>query len=364
MKIGWIGLGKCGLPISNELEKIAEIIKYDIAFPKTKIESLVNAQIIFVLVGTPHKKHLDGSIPVEGDPCDFDYDQIKSVLHSMSELNIKVPIIIHSTLNLGISRKLALQFNTLQIYYMPIMIHIGKEAETYLQAPFYFIGCNNRDRIPKIINDWFNILDKKYFIGTYEEVETYKLMGNLWCSIKIAFANTLQNISSKINNINAHKVMEILQQDTVRFLSPMYLSPGLGDGGPCHPRDAIAMSYVVNKLGFEKNLFDFFAKYREWQAKELASFLIGFNLPISIVETNFKPETELTDGSYCLLIKSYCKDAIEGLPSNQNPYTYFLPHNTPDHYKKIKFNKNSVIVTPWNFDLEVNKCKFIKYGVT
>ena len=225
---------------------------------------------------------------------------------------------------------------------------------------------------------WINTLNFKIQKHAYEkgkeidrllklknvEVETYKLMGNLWCSIKIAFANTLQNISSKINNINAHKVMEILQQDTVRFLSPMYLSPGLGDGGPCHPRDAIAMSYVVNKLGFEKNLFDFFAKYREWQAKELASFLIGFNLPISIVETNFKPETELTDGSYCLLIKSYCKDAIEGLPSNQNPYTYFLPHNTPDHYKKIKFNKNSVIVTPWNFDLEVNKCKFIKYGVT
>ena len=81
----------------------------------------------------------------------------------------------------------------------------------------------------------------------------------------------------------------------------------MGDGGGCHPRDNIAMSWLSNKLGLQSNYYDFIMKKREQQSQFLADLVAKYhtetNLPICLLGTAFKPDTNLEDGSTSLLLK-------------------------------------------------------------
>ena len=98
------------------------------------------------------------------------------------------PVIISSTVSPGTTSRLCADYPSLDLVYMPVMIHIGKAAETFLSSPLYFVGT--KDSLPKqILYKFLKNVTKTTNImtGTYEEVELYKLMGNLYCSLKIAF---------------------------------------------------------------------------------------------------------------------------------------------------------------------------------
>merc|ERR1712032_792216 len=86
----------------------------------------------------------------------------------------------------------------------------------------------------------------------------------------------------------------------------------MGDGGGCHPRDNIALSW----LSREKNLsFDFYEAImlcREKQTEFLANLCIekqnDANLPLVILGKAFKPETNLITGSPAVLLCNLLKE--------------------------------------------------------
>ena len=58
-----------------------------------------------------------------------------------------------------------------------------------------------------------------------------------------------------------------------RIISDRYLSGGMGDGGGCHPRDNIALSWLSDKLDLSFNWFDNIMMQRENQTDWLASLI-------------------------------------------------------------------------------------------
>jgi len=42
----------------------------------------------------------------------------------------------------------------------------------------------------------------------------------------------------------------------IRIISDKYLSGGMGDGGACHPRDNIALSWLSKKLNLSYDWFE------------------------------------------------------------------------------------------------------------
>ena len=87
MKIGFIGLGKLGLPCSEVIAKKGfdvtgyDIVKIssDLVKQKESIEDTVkDRDIVFVAVPTPHHHDYDGSYPTSHLECkDFDYETVK-----------------------------------------------------------------------------------------------------------------------------------------------------------------------------------------------------------------------------------------------------------------------------------------------
>ena len=96
MNIGFIGLGKLGLPCAEELATKHNVFGYDI-YPRfsntvkvceTLEEVCKESDIIFVAVQTPHDKKYDGSVPTANlDNKDFDYTVVKKILADLNEYN-------------------------------------------------------------------------------------------------------------------------------------------------------------------------------------------------------------------------------------------------------------------------------------
>ena len=86
----------------------------------------------------------------------------------------------------------------------------------------------------------------------------------------------------------------------------------MGDAGPCHPRDNIALRWLAEHLDLGYDIFDTVMHAREKQAENLAIYLTDLadenNMPIVIHGKAYKPDVDLLDGSYSLLIGHYLND--------------------------------------------------------
>ena len=163
-----------------------------------------------------------------------------------------------------------------------------------------------------------------------------------------------------------------------RIISDKYLSGGMGDGGGCHPRDNIALSWLSDELGLRFNWFDNIMKQREVQTEWLAD-LIEENsdgLAINILGKSFKPQTNITTGSPSILLKNILEERghavfmwdpyVDGpFPTEygefDEPQCYFIGTKHED-FINFPYEKGSVIIDPWRFIPDIYNCKVIRIG--
>jgi UDPglucose 6-dehydrogenase len=120
--------------------------------------------------------------------------------------------------------------------------------------------------------------------------------------MKVCLANTVMELSHKLENINCDNVMKGLFLANERLISPKYLLGGMGDGGGCHPRDNIAMSWLSNKIGMSYNFFDDIMNGRENQTEFLCDLILEHPGPYYILGKTFKENTNLILGSPSILL--------------------------------------------------------------
>ena len=95
MKIGFIGLGKLGMPCAEVIAKKGHsVLGYDVAkvdsdyvIVEDTIEDAVkDRDIVFIAVPTPHDPDYDGRAPTAHlEPKDFSYDIVKEVLQEANK---------------------------------------------------------------------------------------------------------------------------------------------------------------------------------------------------------------------------------------------------------------------------------------
>jgi UDPglucose 6-dehydrogenase len=241
--------------------------------------------------------------------------------------------------------------------------------------------------------DFYNQLMKnnpRYIVGTWDEAESIKIFYNTFISTKISLVNMIQDVAMKNGNINVDVVTDALARSTTRIMSPKYMTAGMGDAGPCHPRDNIALRWLAENLNLGYDIFDTVMHAREQQARNLARYLkkiqITKNLPIFIMGKAYKPDVDILDGSYSLLIGHYLDelqakffyvDPLTGdnPPFENCPVIAFLAHNRSITYGYTgeqneqefycQIDAGSVIIDPWRkFPLNNTNFEVIHYGNT
>ena len=226
----------------------------------------------------------------------------------------------------------------------------------------------------------------RYEIGTWDECECIKVFYNTFISAKLSLVNMIQDVAMKQGNINADVVCKALAKSTKRIMGPQYMTPGMGDGGACHPRDNIALRHMAQRLDLGYDLFDSIMKAREIQAQNMAEFLVELarqeGLPILIHGVAYKPNVPYLDGSYSVLVGHYC-EKLGYNPIYIDPFTHplngpfkavvLLAHSASTTYEYTKqkhqdqlycyLSDGSIIVDPWK-KFKDKKYKVIYYGNT
>jgi UDPglucose 6-dehydrogenase len=406
MKVGFIGIGKLGLPCAEAIaQKGHEVEGYDVAkvtsdnitVVDTVKDVVANKEIVFVAVPTPHDPAYDGRAPTAHlDPKDFSYDIVKKVLTQANEhMNKDQLLVLISTVLPGTVRNQLVELtDNSRFIYNPYLIAMGSVAWDMVNPEMVMIGTEDGTETgdAKQLVDFYKTImenNPRYEIGTWDECECIKVFYNTFISTKIGLVNMIQDVAQKQGNINVDVVTEALAQSTKRIMGPQYMTAGMGDGGGCHPRDNIALRYMASELGLGYDIFDAIMNAREIQAKNIALELVKYaeetNMPIFIHGKAYKPGVEYCDGSYSLLVGHYVEEQghrvtyIDPLTGDDvelgMPGIILLAHSASTTYKYMqeegdstdklycKIPSNSIVVDPWrNFSSDTSKV--IHYGNT
>ena len=404
-KVGFIGLGKLGLPCAEAMAKEYNVVGYDI-YPKTNDKITVSdtlegavrdADIIFVAVQTPHDPIYDGSQPITHLPNkDFDYSIANQVLADINQYvtSDQLVVLISTVLPGTTRRELRKNITNARFIYNPYLIAMGSVAWDMVNPEMVIIGTEDGSLTgdAQLLKDFYAPLmenNPRYAIGTWDEAEAIKIFYNTFISTKIGLVNMIQDVAMKNGNMNVDVVTDALINSTIRIVNGKYMTAGMGDAGPCHPRDNIALRYLAENLNLGYDIFDTVMHAREMQANNLACFLIDLqerhDLPIIIHGKAYKPDIDMCDGSYSLLIGSYLdahgaqykySDPLTGdtvyddtecilLLAHNRQITYGYTGELPQQQLYFTPGHGSVIVDPWRkYSTRNPSYKVIHYGNT
>jgi UDPglucose 6-dehydrogenase len=401
--VGFIGIGKLGLACAEVMSQSYAVTGYDI-YPRTSdkiaisdtLEGAVKGKdVIFVAVQTPHDPIYDGSQPITHLPNkDFDYTIVNQVLADINQYvtQDQLVVLISTVLPGTTRRELRKHITNARFIYNPYLIAMGSVEWDMVNPEMIIIGTEDGSLTgdAKLLKDFYAPLmenDPRYAIGTWDEAEAIKIFYNTFISTKVGLVNMIQDVAMKSGNINVDVVTDALSNATMRIISSKYLTAGMGDAGPCHPRDNIALRWLAENLDLGYDIFDTVMHAREKQAENLAVYLTDLadehNLPIVIHGKAYKPDVDYLDGSYSLLIGHYLeelkvkfsysdpltgdivedgKDAVVLLAHNRQ-ITYGYTGELPEQQLYFTPGTNSIILDPWRRFESLNY-QVIHYGNT
>jgi len=409
MNVGFLGLGKLGLPVALAVEdkghkvygfdiskkvksfvKLKKIPYREVEAPKllkkSKLE-LVNikklvekSEIIFVPIQTPHDPKYEGITSIPKKRIDFDYRFLKKGIKDLAnEIKLQkkntVVIIISTVLPGTINREIKPLLNRyVKLCYNPFFIAMGTTINDFLNPEIILFGVDDKFAAKKAEKFYKTINKSPFFKTTIENAELIKVCYNTFISTKIAFINTVMELCHSLPNTNVDEVSKALSMCKGRIISNKYLSGGMGDGGGCHPRDNIALSWLARKKKLSMDWFEATMLQRELQTKWLVK-LIKSNMKtrdkIYILGKTFKPETNIETGSPAILLGNFLKlqklkfSYFDPFVDKRKPKftrgVYFIgtKHTV---FKKFKFPNGSTVIDPFRYISRNKNIKLISLG--
>ena len=365
-KIGFIGLGKLGMPCAEAIAKKGfDVAGYDIIAKNSNLIQIRDdiedvcrdRDIVFVATPTPHEDGYDGRAPTSHLPVkDFDYTAVKQVLSVCNKhMKPEQTLVLISTVLPGTTRRefAPLVTNT-KLMYNPYLIAMGTVADDMINPEMIMIGSKNgmagkNCRIrSELLESFYNqVCDNmpRVEIGTWEEAESMKIFYNTFISTKVALVNMIQDVAHKTGNMNVDVVTQALAKSTMRITSPRYMKAGMGDGGACHPRDNIALRWLAKELDLGYDMFESIMTAREKQAETMAKAVLTHGKNIWFSSDSYKPGVNMPDGSSSLLLQHYVKEhggqIVNGVDT---PVEVIVRVHESDQFTA---DESTIIFDPW-----------------
>lgn len=417
MRVGWLGLGKIGLPIALCLAKHGghEVTGYDVrewpwhvlngeAVPPQEealaglldpgairragsVAQLVeHSDIIFVAVQTPHSPRYGGENPMPPEPRDFEYAYLiqacRDVCTTARIQRKPVTLAVVSTVLPGtVSRHIRPLLNSwTRLIYTPQFIAMGTTISDFLNPEFVICGVDDpidAETLRRVLEPVHGA-DLLYVTGI-ENAEAIKVFYNCFISMKIVFANMVMEVCHK-TGADCDEVTGALALATDRLISSRYMRGGMGDGGACHPRDLIALSWLAQRLDLSYDLLGQMARAREKQTAWLASLIREYReqtgLGVTILGKSYKPGSDLTDGSPALLLAHYLQDLrnleqydphtpgaekLENYCRRMVPRVYVIAA-AHDEFAVMDYPKHSVVIDPFAIVPDLPQVTVVRVG--
>lgn len=420
MRVAWVGLGKLGSVCAAVLSKHGHDVKGYEPFgtgrlpqyeadtgdltpvPQADLPTVVGhvadhsgrRSVIFVAVQTPHAPQYGGETELGNLPLrDFEYGYLVQACRDVFAQCAKDPytsftVVVVSTVLPGTMSRLIRPMlpANVNLVYNPFFIAMGTTVRDFRDPEFVLVGADRPSDVDELREIYSAVHSKDLEVMSVESAELTKVAYNTFVSMKIVFANTMMEVCHK-TGADVDAVSGALSKATERVTSGMYLRGGMGDGGSCHPRDNIAMSWLAERLDLSVDLMGFVSRARElqsaWLAREALSWAAQTGLPIVILGKAYKPGSPLMNGSPALLLRNQLEelapyahvdswdpyvdvDERDGLPQlPRRTYSgakVFVIGTKHTAFTGFVYPQGSVIIDPHGYIPDVTGCTVVRVG--
>lgn len=405
MKIGFLGLGKLGLPCALAAEQRGhEIIGHDVspqvieyiqarripyreegaqdALEKSSLrvvemDALVSeSDIVFVAVQTPHEQKYEGITRLPQERVDFNYTYLtgamKALCEEIAQQKKETVVVVISTVLPGtVNREIRPLLNQwVRLCYNPFFIAMGTTMRDFLDPEFVLLGVDNQPAADLVKKFYSSVHSAPVFQTDIDSAELAKVAYNTYISMKISFINTMMEICHK-TGANIDAISDSIALANRRIISPAYLRGGMGDGGGCHPRDNIALSWLARKLDLSYDFFESIMLAREKQTEWIADLMVAHDLPKIILGKSFKPESNIVVGSPALLLQEILRERGVSCEMYDPHIDSEVPQFKPavfcvatrhEFFATMKFPPKSVVIDPWRYIPDQPGVRVIRVG--
>ena len=414
--VGFVGLGKLGLPCAAAVSVKTDSTVYgfdvnpsvkdfvrtkrvpyqedqanefleqgDLRVVETLGEVIENVDILFFAIQTPHERVYEGVTPVPDSTKDFEYGFLVSAVSAVAtELRARpekhITLVVISTVLPGTMRSLVLPIiedlgPRVSFCYNPFFIAMGTTIRDFTNPEFVLVGEKSPGDSGALRELYSRIHAAPIVEMQIESAELTKVAYNTFIGFKIVFANTIAEIVDSRGG-DADEVTNALSQASDRLISGKYLNAGMADGGGCHPRDQIAMSWLARDAKLSANVFDFLARARDAQTQRQAD-LIEFHhrvttLPIVVLGRSYKANVNLEVGSPSLLLGEFLKEKglvfswydpffaeYSELPLSAGVFFIATDH---DLFHQFEYPEGSIVIDPWGKFFVPEGCTLVRPG--
>lgn len=409
VNVGFVGLGKLGLPSALAIEsKGHTVVGYDInpavkgyvesksipyleegvpeLLQTTRLEVLPLAEvlrrseIVFVPVQTPHDPLYEGTTRLPDTTADFDYTYLKDACRSISdELDRlgedRIVVVISTVLPGTIEREIKpLLSRHAKLCYNPFFIAMGTTVHDFLNPEIVLFGVDDPEAVAKAKEFYSTIADVPFHEMSIVNAELVKVNYNTFITMKINFANNLMEVCHKMREQGADAdvdvVIDALADCNRRIISPSYMRGGMPDGGGCHPRDNIALADFAKRHSLSNDIYTEGMMVREQHTRWFADTIDahrkgdagGAVLPVVVLGKSYKPETNLTVGSPSVRLHNELVergveallwdphvDGEEGGAAALSAPAVFFVGTRHERFASLEYPAGSVVIDPFGY---------------
>ena len=270
--------------------------------------AVLNSEVTFVVVPTPSEP--DGSFSLR-----YVLQACEGIADALRKKSLWHLVVITSTISPGSmdnsirplleehsGKRSGIDFG---LCYNPEFIALGSVIRDFLNPDFVLIGESD-ERSGQVLEGIYRQVcenNPPVVRMNFINAELTKLAVNTFVTTKISFANMLARICEKLPGADVDVVTKALGLDS--RIGTKYLKGAVSYGGPCFPRDNLALIATAQKVGAPADIAEATDRFNRWQVKWLADF-VQEHLPeggaVGILGLAYKPGTDVVEESVGLLL--------------------------------------------------------------